>query len=352
MKIKKGRVILGGLALLGIIGVAMVVSWSHRPFSGQTMEEKKEQTPVLVIPTGQPLKITAEVLPTQVDLPTPLPLAAATSIPTAEPVGRPICSAPPVMLALALGVDENDQADAIRLIRADFVQRRVSVLAVPRDLWVRIPGLSEVGIENGRINAALGYGDYFWGAGNGILLMLRAFDENFDIEFDHYAQINFRSFIHVVDTLGGVDIYLDAPVDGTLQGMPYFAQGEQHLTGLNALYFVRIRFPDTDVHRTRRQTQVMKALFKKALLPENWVKIPGLIADIQKQAAVTDMTPAQMSMVLCLVSQLGDGDIIYYEIPAEYLQPYTTLEGGSVRLPLTGLDVYLQNFMNGTLPVP
>src|SRR5215216_5354809 len=69
------------------------------------------------------------------------PTAAQTQ--TAAP--KPLCGGPPVMNILAVGSDARGQhylyglADVIRLVRVDFVHRRVAILEVPRDLWVEIP---------------------------------------------------------------------------------------------------------------------------------------------------------------------------------------------------------------------
>lgn len=352
MKPKKW-LIFGFIAILVLALVGIVHAWFQRPLLGQSISEIAAQitsAPAVVetkvgMPAEKLVQPTAGIDPLAVE-----PLV--TLIPTVVSTGEPVCKAPPTMLVLALGVDANDQADAIRLIRLDFVSRRITVLAVPRDLWVTVPDLAEHGITEGRINATLGYGDYFWGAGKGIVLVERTFDENFQIQFDHYGTLNYRAFIKAVDTLGGVDIYLDEPLNGGTQGLPYFGAGQHHLTGESALSFIRIRFPDTDVHRTRRQTQVAKLLFKKALLPQNWVKLPGLLADLQKEAAATDLSPADINMILCLAQKLEESDIVFYEIPQDLQKPYMTFEGGSVRLPLPGLYSYIQYFINGTLPLP
>ena len=48
------------------------------------------------------------------------------------------CSSVGALSALVLGIDENEQADAIRLMRLDFEEERISVVSIPRDFWVPV----------------------------------------------------------------------------------------------------------------------------------------------------------------------------------------------------------------------
>jgi anionic cell wall polymer biosynthesis LytR-Cps2A-Psr (LCP) family protein len=85
-----------------------------------------------------------------------------------------------VMNILAIGSDARGNhylyglADIIRLVRVDFVNARVTVLEVPRDLWVEIPEISDhYGITQGKLNQAYLYGNkglaYYDGPGEGPL---------------------------------------------------------------------------------------------------------------------------------------------------------------------------------------
>ena len=140
-----------------------------------------------------------------------------TATQTAAP--QPLCGGPAVMNILAIGSDARGQhylyglADIIRLVRVDFVDARVTILEVPRDLWVDIPEISDhYGITQGKLNQAYLYGNkglgYYDGPGEGPGLLARTLNLNFGAQPDHYIAVNMRTFEAVVDAIGGIDIYL------------------------------------------------------------------------------------------------------------------------------------------------
>ena len=76
----------------------------------------------------------------------------------------PLCGGPITMSILAVGSDTRATgylyglADVIRLVRVDFVNGRVSILEVPRDLWVQIPEIADhYNISQGKLNQAYLY---------------------------------------------------------------------------------------------------------------------------------------------------------------------------------------------------
>ena len=104
------------------------------------------------------------------------------------------------------------------VVRIDFIDQQISVLSIPRDLWVQIPDLAEHDITEGRINASYGYGEYFNGEVGGVISFANTLYTNYNVTFDHYLVVHFDSFEKIIDQIGGVDITLDQPLDGTLQG--------------------------------------------------------------------------------------------------------------------------------------
>ena len=123
------------------------------------------------------------------------------------------------MNILAVGSDARGDhylyglADVIRLVRVDFVNARVSILEVPRDLWVQIPEIADhYDISQGKLNQSYLYGNkglgYYDGPGEGPGLLARTLNLNFGAQPDHYLAVNMHTFESIVDAIGGIDVYL------------------------------------------------------------------------------------------------------------------------------------------------
>lgn len=261
---------------------------------------------------------------------------------------KSICGGSGQMKLIALGIDSNEQADAIRLINADFVNKKIIVLSIPRDLWVTVPDMAENNITEGRINATYGYGEYFNGKGHGIVSFSNAILANFGIMFDHYFVIHFDSFQKVIDMIGGVDITLDEPLDGTAQGLPYFSEGVHHLDGVTALKFIRVRFPDTDNDRIDRQSELIKLVYDKIKQPDNILKLPVIGTNmLSNQSVSTDLSLADLSKLACLVKSTRKEDIEFYSIPGTYYTPTHTPTGGYIDIPKPDIVQYIQKTIEG-----
>ena len=115
--------------------------------------------------------------------------------PMSTPASEPSCGGPPVMTLLLVGSDAHSSdfatgfADVIRIARIDFVSHTVVLLAVPRDLWVPIPGLEDHGIVNNRIKTAYTYGQRYGTPGGGPSLLAQTLVLNFGLQVDHYVII-------------------------------------------------------------------------------------------------------------------------------------------------------------------
>ena len=246
-----------------------------------------------------------------------------------EPTPKPLCGGPAVMTILGMGIDTNDDqylyglADVIRIIRVDFVTPKVTVLAFPRDLWVQIPEISDhYGIEEGKLNQSYFYGTkgmgYYEGSGEGPGLMALTLVKNFDLYVDRYISINMITLERVIDSVGGIDIYLPEAVngrsdDGTID-LGFFPAGQQHLTGEAALRFSRIRWIDSDIGRIDRQTQVLYALQEKIQQPLIITRIPKLISSFQ-DSVITDFSPKDISALTCLIPKINRSTLYNTKLP-------------------------------------
>lgn len=335
--------------------------------------------PELALPTYTPTYrvATKTVQPTKHILSDPTsqiinntPTSVVITLPTFTSTPEPLCGGPPVMYILGIGADADDYlyglADVMRIARVDFVTPKVTVLTMPRDLWVEIPEISDhYDITSGKLNQSYLYGNpglgYYDGPGAGPGLLARTLDLNFGMRVDHYGAVNMEVFKKIIDRIGGIDIYLETDVDGrpkedsSAENMGYFIAGQNHFTGEKALRFARIRNKYNDFVRQDNQTLVLCAVKDKLLNPSVLPHIPGIVADFQGEV-LTDLSPQQVSQLACLLPQISRENLIFTSFPKEILEP------GSVYSPQLKdytfiLDVdndeirsYVKRFMDGSWP--
>ncbi len=202
-----------------------------------------------------------------------------------------LCGGPRAMFILLVGSDARKDsyaiglADSMRLVRVDFVEASIQVLAFPRDLYVEIPDIADHnGITHGKLNQAFLYGNpgynYYDGPGQGPGLLARTLEHNFGAHVDHYVAVNLQTFVRIIDTLGGIDINLPYVIDGRVKGSRdpnrYFAAGEQHLDGYRTMLLARLR-PGGDLQRMEIQNLILRALADEFLSPTTVLKFPQLI---------------------------------------------------------------------------
>lgn len=191
-------------------------------------------------------------------------------------------------------------ADAIRIVKVDFRDASISMVAIPRDLMVAVPALHSQGIYQVRLKKVYAYGNEYNIPGGGTSLVAQTLNNNFGFKVDHYVTLNFWSFILGVESIGGIDITI--PED-----TGYFKAGTRHMNGWQALDYARLRDQageDTsDASRRERQTQVLFAIQQKAFSPEVLPKIPGVVSHLL-QAVKTDLTSEQISRYMCLAEKI------------------------------------------------
>jgi len=359
-KRKKGLTI--SLFLLLLAGAAVLNwIWNNPPF-GRPLPIQS-----LIAGESTPASTLAETVPTPELTASPeaeaaLPAESATEVPSAHespraeegqalPSSEPAieqarCSAADVMTVAVLGLDENEQTDAIRLMRLDFAQERVSVVSIPRDFWVPIVDMQEHGIEYGRINATYGYGEYFNGDGGGIESFGKNMQANFGVSFDHYLVLHFTDIEKYIDLIGGVDVTLDQPVfDRERQ----FSAGEHHFDGETAVLFMRMREGDSDFYRVRRQSLILTAFYKKVMHELNlWQQVKLAVTIISDRSIQTDFSAKDAYALACLAGRIDSADVAFIEIPSSLYHPMTTNRGASVIIPHEGVAGFLQSVMDGS----
>jgi len=150
-------------------------------------------------------------------------------------------------------VEGTENSDTLMLVHVSPANDRVTVVSLPRDSWVNVPGHGM-----NKINAAYGLG--------GPALMVRTVEQNTGLTINDYVEINFLAFVRVIDALGGVNVCLPVGLDDPSSGV-HLAAGFHHLDGITALEYARDRhsFPLEDLARIQDQQSLISTALSKII---------------------------------------------------------------------------------------
>ncbi|MEC1405396.1 LCP family protein [Bacillus halotolerans] len=166
---------------------------------------------------------------------------------------------------LLLGIDSRNskgetvddaRSDANVLVTFNRKNKTATMLSIPRDSYVNIPGY---GYD--KFTHAHAYG--------GVKLSAKTVENLLDIPVDYVIESNFDAFKDVVDELNGVSIDVKSEkianqIKKDTKGKVVLKTGVQTLNGEEALAYVRTRKADTDFQRGQRQMEVLNAIIKKS----------------------------------------------------------------------------------------
>jgi LCP family protein required for cell wall assembly len=217
------------------------------------------------------------------------------------------------------------QTDTMMLISIDPAAKTISMVSIPRDLWVDIPGSGAFKIDDANF-----IGDAYHYPGGGPALAVNTVQQNFNVQVDHYFRLDFTAFETFIDAIGGIDIVnaqtIDDPTypDGSLGYEPfYLPAGPHHLNGHDALRYARTRHGSTDMARARRQQEVILAVRQKVL---SLNLLPGLVAQAPSlyqtlnQSVSTDLSLQQMIALALMAQDVSQDHIQSAVIDYNYVQ--------------------------------
>lgn len=212
---------------------------------------------------------------------------------------------------LLLGVDARPgekaaRADSIILASIDQETRLISLLSIPRDTRVKIPGHGWQ-----KINAATAFG--------GPELLREVVEDLVGIKIDHHVMTNFEGFKDIVDTLGGVTVDVDRDMYYNSDDVRInLKKGIQKLDGEKALQYVRYRkYALGDIERTRHQLEFMKALVQEILQLKTLLKLPKLIPQML-QAVETDLGLKSILALIDVARDLDQDNIMTQTLPGRF----------------------------------
>jgi LCP family protein required for cell wall assembly len=226
---------------------------------------------------------------------------------------------------LLLGSDSDSKfkgdylTQSMILTRVDPATKHVTMLSIPRDLWVR---LCTGG--NGKVDQAFLHG--------GAQCAIQTVEQDLRVHVDYYAWIGLQGLVSVIDQLGGVNVIANNPVMDDYYpadlsgGNPFDYErilvlpGAQHMSGTLALEYVRARHDDAygDFARSQRQQQILIALRAKTK-GISLADIPALATSLGSNFQ-TDMGIGQVTGLLPIAGSVPLSSITQVVL----LPPYTS----------------------------
>ncbi|MBN1320646.1 MAG: LCP family protein [Thermoleophilia bacterium] len=229
-------------------------------------------------------RVPDEVRAVLTDKPSSTATTTATTARRADSTTTTAPESPSAMHLLVLGSDhredeegEPSRSDTIMLVNIDPDHDYLSVMSIPRDLRVNVPGYGF-----NKINYA-----YFAG---GPALTIKTVEQLTGIDINHYLEIDFNAFRDITDSIGGVYVDVDRRYynDNPNYELMKLAPGYQLLDGDHALDYVRYRRDkNLDFGRMERQQVFLTAVREQAMGWDLAFKLPGVVSALFSNVTTT-----------------------------------------------------------------
>ena len=215
--------------------------------------------------------------------------------------------------------EKNSRSDAMMILTVDNKNKSLKLTSLERDSYVNIPGHGKQ-----KLTHAYAYG--------GINLLTETIEDNFKVDIQNYAVVDFYSFMDIVDAIGGVTVNIKQSEIKELNkfipetynwnksnnkgSIEYIkSAGTQNLNGYQALAFSRIRKNDSTTERDRRQREVIEGIMTSVKdLPIT--KYPQLLDTILPYIK-TNMKPAQILSLGSKILSVGNFNIKQMNFPID-----------------------------------
>ncbi|MBB6713520.1 LCP family protein [Clostridium gasigenes] len=228
------------------------------------------------------------------------------------------------------GVDTEDggtgRSDSMMIATIDPINNKLKVTSLMRDSYVNIEGH---GMD--KLNHAYAFG--------GPQLAIKTINENFGLNVEDFATVNFSSLPIIIDILGGLDLeinneelqYINGYID-SLNGLEGTSaahisnSGKQHIDGIQALAYSRIRYTSGgDFERTERHRLVLSALFEKlSATPSS--SYPSILNSLVPHVQ-TNLTTGTILSLGTKVLGVGNGNLVQDRFPRDGNCEGTTING-------------------------
>ncbi len=219
------------------------------------------------------------------------------------------------MSVLLIGADQRPgeskfNTDSIILASVDPKEKRISLLSIPRDTKVTLPGYGDV-----KINSIAALKD--------IETLQQEVADLTGVPVSGYVLTNFSGFKEIIDTLGGITVYVEKDMNYKTgdkeDGLINLKKGEQRLDGSKALQYARFRHDElADISRTARQQVVLKAVGKEMMQASTIPKLPVLIPQL-REAVQTNLSVGDMLKLAKVAVNFDSSRILSQTLPGSFL---------------------------------
>ncbi len=219
-----------------------------------------------------------------------------------------------VVNILLMGIDarqgeQKARSDTMIVASLNYELGKIVLLSIPRD--TRIEGRD----RTGKINMV----NQLQGPEESCKEVSRLLGK----DVDYYVLTNFQGFEKMIDTLGGVDMYVDISLRSYSNGV-FLEKGDRHLNGKEALTYARFReTQEGDIGRTARQQRLLKALAKQIGRKETVPRLPRLLAQFRENVQ-SNVSLSDIVYLTNLIPGLSEDDIINQTLPGyHFVDPYS-----------------------------
>lgn len=209
----------------------------------------------------------------------------------------------------AAEIQDKGLSDVNMVVAVNPTTKKILMVNIPRDYYIGLEG------NPNKMDKLTHAGNY------GISCSMATLEALFDIKFNYYVKVNFKSVVDIVDALGGITVQSDFNFSSyhSFSEKTYsFKKGENNLTGDSALAFARERsaFQNGDRQRGIHQQKVISAVFDKVISPSmlNPSKINGVLKAITSNMKTNLSSNEISSLVQMQLSDMASWDIQTYSV--------------------------------------
>jgi len=255
---------------------------------------------------------------------------------------------------LLLGADtanpqNNGRTDALMVVSVNRTVGTVSLLSIPRDLWVYVPSFGM-----NKINTAYATGEN--AHGEGAALLRETIRYNLGINIDYHARVDFSSFKRLIDDLGGIEVAVDCTIEDWRLKEPTLdptveenweiytlAVGVQQMDGDLALWYARSRRTTSDFDRGRRQQALIRAMWHRIRALDMWEQISDVYSQVT-DIVTTDLSVQDIIGLASLASTMDTSQMASYTFRPNIEVTFSTSnDGQSILLPVREAVIALEN---------